>query len=97
MSTFADVKNLASRDPQFLARLIINPKLALAKARINLTKEVDAKRVELFARMGQEQIKAVGRVTGITGRPDAWGIGYSCCNSRKIMPGKLAPRTGGNG
>jgi hypothetical protein len=94
MATFKDVKARAERNPAFLAQLVVNPKKALADANLKVTAPADVARLELFAKMAGEQIRAAGAIVGIKAGQNEWGIGAGCCNSKVLMPGglKTTPR-----
>lgn len=73
-------------DPSFFAKFIVNPKEALAIAEIQLDNVADVKRLEMFARNAQEQLRVAGRLSGFELSSEAaWGIGISCCNSKSLF------------
>lgn len=85
VNTFADVQAKVDKDPEFFARLMMDPKRALQSANIELTSESDIKRLEFFVRNAQEQIKLAARHVGFAVVEANWGIGASCCNGQAFL------------
>lgn len=94
-ATFAQVKAKAEKDKAFLGQLIVDPSKALKGAGLDVADPRDAKRIELFVKLSQENIRSAGRVVGIVARESDWGIGAGCCNGRVLMPGADLSRFGG--
>jgi len=84
MATFKDLEKTLQDNPALLGELLVNPAVALKKARIELTNKEDVRRLEGFLRLAQTQIKVSAGLVGLnTGKSD-WGIGAGCCNGRSL-------------
>lgn len=81
-----ELKAKMARDPEFAAKLIVNPKKALEEAKIELEDEGDVTTVELFAKLGQQNVRAASALLDVEAARADWGIGASCCNDKAVLP-----------
>lgn len=84
MSTFKDLEKKLQENPELLGELLVSPKVALKKARLELTDKEDVRKLEGFIRLSQSQIKVSAGLVGLNAGRSDWGIGAGCCNGRSL-------------
>jgi len=80
-----DIIDKAKNEPPFIAELIQNPKEALQKNNLELSKS-DTKKLEIFILNTQKSMQATLSIIGSEEEVTAdWGIGAGCCHVKPLV------------
>jgi hypothetical protein len=82
-----DLEAKIKADPQLLVSFIADPKSVIKSSGSKIDDPSEVRRLEIFARAAQEQLRAAGKLANFDFRlrADSWGIGAGCCNGSSLF------------